>query len=236
MDLGVIRKAGRPRDDSRDAVILEATLEVLGEVGYDRLTIDAVAARARASKATVYRRWPGKTALVVDAMQTINPLAPDGDGAAPHYQWPDTGTLRGDLLAGSRNFMERLNSREGKLLLAVMTAQARDPELARAMRAATYDDKLRSCRTLADRAMARGELSGTAGADTFVEVLPAVMFSRLLVSGEPVDEAFLVHVVDDIALPILGHHARQPNQPQTPDTPTRHPHRPRRAVKNRSTA
>lgn len=204
MNLAAIKNVGRPRDLSRDAVILEATLDVLGEVGYDQLTIDAVATKAKASKATIYRRWAGKAALVVEAFQTINPH--HAPGADPVCHWPDTGSLRGDLLAGARNFMERLDSAEGKLMVAVMTAQARDPELAAAMRAATCDDKRRSCRMLADRAIARGELTSAAGADTFVEVLPAIMFNRLLISGEPFDEAFLIHVVDDIALPLLGHH------------------------------
>jgi AcrR family transcriptional regulator len=208
MNLVAIKNVGRPRDDSRDAVILEATLDLLAEVGYDRLTIDGVAAKAKASKATVYRRWPGKAALVVDALQTINPLTPSPAEGPPACHWPDTGSLRGDLIAGCRNFVDRLNSDEGKLVAAVMTAQTRDPELATAMRAASYDDKRRSCRILADRALARGELSSTAGADTFVEVLPAIMFNRLLISAEPFDEAFITHVVDDIALPLLGHHER----------------------------
>lgn len=212
MNLAAIKNVGRPRDDSREAAILESTLEVLREVGYDRLTIDAVATKAKASKATVYRRWPGKAALVVDAMQSISPLKQLPADGAPPCHWPDTGSLRGDLLAGCRSFVARLKSDEGRLMAAVMTAQARDPELASAMRAATCDDKRRSCRTLADRAIARGELTSAAGADTFVEVLPAIMFNRLLITGEPFDEAFITHVVDDIALPLLGHHdtARAP--------------------------
>jgi AcrR family transcriptional regulator len=205
VNLAAIKNVGRPRDQSRDAAILEATLQVLGEVGYDQLTLDAVAAKAQASKATIYRRWAGKPALVVEAFQTLKPKA-EGDG--PVDYWPDTGSLRGDLLAGIGRFKERLDSEEGRLMLAVMTAQARDPELAAAMRAATYDDKCRSCRMLADRAIARGELTDTRGADTFVEVLPAIMFNRLLVTGEPFDDAFLTHVVDDIALPLLGHHGK----------------------------
>jgi AcrR family transcriptional regulator len=202
VNLTAIRTVGRPRDDSRDAVILEATLAVLAEVGYDRLTIDAVAGKAKASKATVYRRWPGKAALVVEAMQALKPKPAAGAGEA-HCYWPDTGSLRGDLIAGVRNFVERLNSEEGKLTAAVMTAQMRDPELAAAMRAATYEDKRRSCRVLADRAIARGELTSPTGADTFVEVLPAIMFNRLLITGEAFDEAFINHVVDDIAIPLL---------------------------------
>jgi len=209
MNLVATKSAGRPRDESRDIALLEAALEVLGEVGYDRLTIDAVASRAKASKATVYRRWADKAALVVEAMQTLNPL-PRGAGDEAPCTWPDTGTLRGDLIAGVRNFMDRLTSEEGRLIVAVITAQAHHPELAQAMRAAHYEDKRRSCRILADRAIARGELTSTAGADTFVEVLPAIMFNRLLITGEPFDEAFLAHVVDDIALPLLGGTGRTP--------------------------
>ena len=70
MNLAAIKTVGRPRDETRDAAIFEATLSVLGEVGYDRLTIDAVAARAKASKATVYRRWPTRDALVIDALDS----------------------------------------------------------------------------------------------------------------------------------------------------------------------
>lgn len=203
MNLAAIKNVGRPRDETRDAVILDATLEVLGEVGYDRLTIDAVAAKAKASKATVYRRWSGKAALVVDALQTLAPKAPDGS-ETPCY-WPDTGSLRGDLLAGVRAFADRLSSAEGKLIASVVTAQMHDPELAAAMRAATLEDKRRSCRLAAERAFSRGELTSTNGTDTFVEVLPAIMYNRLLVTGEPFDDAFVTHVVDDIALPLLGH-------------------------------
>lgn len=203
MNLAAIKNVGRPRDETRDAVILDATLEVLSEVGYDRLTIDAVAAKAKASKATIYRRWSGKAALVVDAMQTLRPKAVDGS-EGPCY-WRDTGSLRGDLLAGVRAMADRLTSEEGKLLAAVVTAQMHDPELASAMRAATLEDKRRSCRLLADRAIARGELTTTQGTDTFVEVLPAIMFNRLLLTDEPFDDAFVTHVVDDIALPLLGY-------------------------------
>lgn len=198
---------GRPRDDSREAAILDATLAVLSEVGYDRLTIDAVAAKAKASKATVYRRWSSKAGLVVDAMQTLKPKPPIGEeGEVPCY-WPNTGSLRGDLMVGVRNFADRLASEEGKLMAAVMSAQMRDPELAAAMRESTTDEKLRSCRTLVDRAIARGEVASKVGSDTFVEVLPAVMFNRLLITGQPFDDAFVTHVVDDIAVPLLTRQA-----------------------------
>jgi AcrR family transcriptional regulator len=209
MNLSAMKAAGRPRDEARDEAIIDAALEVLSEVGYDKLTIDAVAAKAKASKATVYRRWPGKPQLVVDAFLAMKSRAhAEPAGAAADPSWPDTGSLRGDLIAGCRNFVAKLNSAEGKLIVAVMTAQARDPELAAAMRAATADDKRQYCKLVADRAVARGELASNAGIETFTEVLPAMMFNRLLLTDAPFDDEFVVHVVDDIALPLLGFQAK----------------------------
>src|SRR5580692_10112751 len=85
--------AGRPLDASRDIALREAALELLTEIGYDRLTIEAVASRARASKTTIYRRWTGKAELVVDALNGLRSTAPV----------PDTGSLRGDLEAIARS-------------------------------------------------------------------------------------------------------------------------------------
>ena len=124
--------------------------------------------------------------------------------------FPDTGSLRGDLLGGLRKIGDKLSTDEGKLMAAVMTAAARDPELALAMRT-THEEKRRSCQIVVDRAVARGELQSSAGADTLHEVVPALMYNRLLVVGEPFDDAFITRVVDDIALPLLAHNARAKN-------------------------
>ena len=88
---------GRALDVTRCAALRDAALELLAEIGYDRLTIDSVAARAHASKATIYRRWPGKAELVVDALTLLK--------GAPLV--PDTGTLRGDLEAIAQGSSER---------------------------------------------------------------------------------------------------------------------------------
>jgi AcrR family transcriptional regulator len=191
---------GRPRDETRDAAILDATIGVLKEVGYDRLTIDAVATKAKASKATVYRRWPNKAALVVEAMAVLKPKSVDGQEAPCLF--PDTGSLRSDLLGGLQKIANKLSTDEGKLMAAVMTASARDPELATAMRG-NQEEKRRSCHTVVARAVSRGELGSDKGADTLHEVVPALMYNRLLIVGEPFDDAFLTRVVDDIALPLL---------------------------------
>jgi AcrR family transcriptional regulator len=196
MTTSTVRTVGRPRDASRDAALLAATHDLLLEVGYDRLTIDAVAARVKASKATVYRRWPNKAALVVDVMQALH------DAKKDEQVFPDTGSLREDLLAGARKFVEKLSSEEGRLLAAVMTASMRDPELASAMRSGS-DAKVAMCAAPLDRAVARGELATACSPDVFAEVVQSVFLFRFLVSGEPLDEAFLAHVIDDILLPLL---------------------------------
>jgi len=209
VDLAAIKTVGRPRDETREAAILEATIAVLSDVGYDRLTIDAVATKAKASKATVYRRWQNKAALVVDALHTLKPVL--GPGEVAPCIFPDTGSLRGDLLAGLEKIGNKLSTDEGKLMAAVMTAAARDPELAAAMRT-THEEKRRSCQTVVDRAVARGELSSGGGADMLHEVVPALMYNRLLIVGEPFDNEFITRVVDDIALPLLNHNAEAKNR------------------------
>src|ERR1700709_880794 len=89
-------KLGRPLDSTRDADILDAALDVLAEEGFDGMTIDMVAARAKAGKATLYRRWPSKTELVIDAVACMKNSDINLDDL------PDTGTLRGALIAMMR--------------------------------------------------------------------------------------------------------------------------------------
>ena len=102
-------RGGRHLDSSRDPVLREAALGLLAEVGYDRLTMDAVAARARAGKTTIYRRWPGKAELVVDAMNSLKGVP----------EIPDSGSLRrvfgekfiAPRMAGFRTVFERAVAR-----------------------------------------------------------------------------------------------------------------------------
>src|SRR3954449_1051343 len=111
----------RPRvEGDRELQILDAALEVLAEVGYDRLTMDAVAQRAKASKATLYRRWNSKATLVVDALASQK--------ASPPV--PDTGTLRTDLLTAFCGMGGLTDHDTTQTFGAVMTAVSTDPEVA----------------------------------------------------------------------------------------------------------
>ena len=178
----------------RDSAICDATLELLVEVGYDRMSMDAVAARARASKATIYRRWPGKPELVLDAVRS----------RAPGLVVPaDTGSLRGDLVATYSAAAHGAGAEEAELVAGVLRAMRSAPELGDCVRAQVFESKCAVSRTLVGRAVARGELP--AGTDPLLlhEVAGALWFHRVLVVGGPVDDAFIAHVVDDVLIPLL---------------------------------
>jgi AcrR family transcriptional regulator len=195
---------GRPRDEGRDRAILDATLALVAEVGVDRLTMDAVAARARASKATIYRRWAGKDQLVVDAMRHYVADAPEE---------VDTGSVREDLLALLEEARRKVGGFDGRLILGLAQASMENPGLCSALADQMDADKNRLPRSVVERAVGRGELPSGADPHLFDEIGPAVMVMRLL-TGQPLDDAFMVHLLDDLLLPALRH----PRTPH-PDTP-----------------
>ncbi|MEV0714076.1 TetR/AcrR family transcriptional regulator [Asanoa sp. NPDC050611] len=184
--------------EAREEAILAATLELLAEVGYDRIRMDAVAVRAKASKATIYRRWPGKAELVVTAIQRRTAQA---TGEEPTE--PDPGNLRDDLLGRMRAMRDSLTGQDAGLLLGLLTAMHHDGELAGVVRARMIDDKRRAFDPAIDRAVARGELPAGVDRALLAEVGSAMLFSRAFVTGEPLDDGFLTHLVDGVLLPLL---------------------------------
>jgi AcrR family transcriptional regulator len=177
-------------------------LELVAEVGYDRLSIEAVAQRAGASKATLYRRWATKRDLVVAAVKA---------GPASAELVVDTGSLRGDLLLLGQHLVETLRSSEGGLVLGLLKAGLEDPELCRLLEesgptgAALPPEVLR-------RAVARGELPEDAHPFAFEEVTGSVLILRVL-NGLPVDRAYLELLVDAVLLPALARPAPPGSEP-----------------------
>ena len=185
----------RPRvEGDREAEILEATLGVLAEVGYDRLTMDAVATRAKASKATLYRRWNGKVSLVIDALRHGHPH-PDA-GALP-----DTGTLRGDLIAAYCGFGGLTDKPEVDAFGAILTAVARDAEFAAAFRREVLAPKLARSTAVFERAKERGEIPEDVDIELLAPALAGIVLHRFFLVGEPPTQDLVVHVIDQIILP-----------------------------------
>jgi AcrR family transcriptional regulator len=186
------RPGGRPLDLSRDDAIRQAALEVLADVGYDRLTIDAVAARAKAGKATVYRRWAGKAELLVDAVACR---------AHPTIAAPDTGSLRGDLHAVLDAKVAAADRGELREMFGLISALPHNPDLQRAFRARFMSSE-GLLRTAIDRAAARGEVPAGRDLDLLANLLPALSFHRLLLTGELPDPDFARKVIDEVVLPL----------------------------------
>ncbi|MEV1242275.1 TetR/AcrR family transcriptional regulator [Nonomuraea sp. NPDC050022] len=177
---------------AREAELLGVVLDVLRETGYDRLTIDAVAARAKAGKHTVYRRWPSKAELVVAAFVNAVSTTPVA---------PDTGELRADLLGLMESLVGEL-ARLGDIVAGLIGEILHNADLARAVQQNYVATRRRLTLEVFERAWARGELSRSADTDLLWQVGPAVLFFRALVSGEPVDSELARRLVDHVVLPL----------------------------------
>ncbi|WP_433217703.1 TetR/AcrR family transcriptional regulator [Dactylosporangium sp. CS-047395] len=178
----------------RRAAICDAVFELLGEVGYDRMTMDAVAARARASKATIYRGWPSKPELVMEAVEHRY-----GGAAQP----PDTGSLRGDLFAQLNAVCTAACGPDGAVFTGLLTAATHNAELAEVMYRCAYSTKHGMYESMLERAAARGEVPPGTSADLLHEVLHAMVTSRRMWQNGPLDEEFVERLVDGVLMPIL---------------------------------
>ncbi|HEY0951184.1 TetR/AcrR family transcriptional regulator [Nocardioides sp.] len=182
----------RPRvEGDRELQILEATLEVLADVGYDRLTMDAVAARAKASKATLYRRWNNKVSLVIEALQ---------HSKGPS-ELPDTGSLRGDLQGIFCGMGGLVDQQTVATFASVLTAIARDADFAEAFRREVVGPKIALSQQVWQRARERGELREDADLSLLEPALAGIVLHRVFVMGEQPDEDLITRVIDQIILP-----------------------------------
>jgi AcrR family transcriptional regulator len=189
-------KLGRKRDPSRDAEILNATLDVLAEYGYDGMTIDMVAARAKAGKATVYRRWESKSELVIDAVACMK-------GPVDFDALPDTGTLRGDLVAMIKPPTIADAERKIKIMSGLMSLMQQEPELAETAHLAIMEPRKVMNRVFLQRAIDRGEIRADTDIDLIATISSAMVNYRTLMQRKPVDRAFLISIVDEIVLPAV---------------------------------
>lgn len=183
---------GRPRDAGRDLAILDATLRLLVEVGYDQLSIESVAAEAGVGKPTVYRRHAGKAALVAAAVEHRAASVPPATR---------TGDLRQALLQTVGWLAEQIAEQEIGLLGALFAGMRSDPDLAAEMRRILRRDE--AAMTEQPFGGVQGEHLVPAAAGLFAEIVPALIVHRLVFVGQPSDQSFVEHIVDDILLPLL---------------------------------
>lgn len=187
------RTRPRRRGEVLRAAIFEAALAELSESGYLQFSMAKVAARARVSKASLYRRWSTKVELVVDAVVTVLPEP---------TTLADTGSFRGDLLALFRSVVRQLNGPTGEALRGVVSDALRDPVTAQHVRTRAQGRGISTIREVVRRGTARGEMEDFQLSDRRLEAGLAMIRHRFLWEGQ-VDDTYVREVVDDVLIPLL---------------------------------
>ena len=194
------KQRGRPRSERARKAILEAAAELLLAHPLGAVSMDAVAERAGVSKATIYRWWPTKETLALDALFHEWETAPS---------LPDTGSLRGDLRALLRPWVRRLRARPYARVIAALLAEAHaDPEFGEQYRARFVQARREQARAVIRRAIARGEIPPDTKIDLMLDVIYGPVYHRLLHGHAPLTDRFAQDVVD-VALAGLGLGAEQ---------------------------
>jgi AcrR family transcriptional regulator len=182
------RTPGRPRSAEADRAILRAAVDLLADEGYGGMTMEGVAVRAGVGKATVYRRWPSKSALVVDAVSACR------ENSGPP---PDTGSARGDLLAYVRGVLHHLRTSDaGRVMPALITELARSPELARAFREGLIQPRRARIVEAVQRGVERGEVREGIDPEVVADAVVALLQHRFLVTGMQLDDALPERILD----------------------------------------
>jgi AcrR family transcriptional regulator len=183
-------------DRSLDGAILDAVLAGLADSGYDQMSMDDIASRARVGKAAIYRRWPSKAAVVADAIAHWR----RGIGSV---QPPNTGSLRGDIdaLAAAVPDLDEAEVGTMNVVIGVATAATHDPVLAAALDELVLSQPRRMVSVVLDNAVARGEIP--AGRDIAM-ITDAALGLNILraITGRPIDRVFVRRVLDGVILPM----------------------------------
>jgi AcrR family transcriptional regulator len=189
------RNLPRRRGAVLSRAIFDAVLAEIAESGYSALTMDRVAERARASKASLYRRWPGRAALVLDAAYDSMP----GPGAVPN-----TGSLRLDTLTVMRHGARLMEGTVGQAMRGVLGEALQNPDVAAEVREFGRGNAIRMMREVLANAVRRGECDPDLVTDLRIEAGPALLRQRFIFGSGPIDDDFLVAVVDQVVLPLFG--------------------------------
>jgi AcrR family transcriptional regulator len=187
-------RGGRPRDPSRDSVIRAAILRLLADVGYGALTMDAVASEAGVGKATIYRRWRTKQDLVVDTISDLN---------REQVARPDTGSLENDVRAMLQSLLGIVNGPAGAATLSLLSTVAHEPALADAFRRGPLVEWRNTFDAAWARAQERGEVGAGSSGTLISEATSGPIVQRWLLTGEPVDEAYVEEIMQRVALPLI---------------------------------
>jgi AcrR family transcriptional regulator len=200
------RSPGRPRSDEARQSILESTLELLQKTGFEALSIEGIAAHAGVGKATVYRWWPNKAAVVIDAFLTW---------VEPELQFPKAPTVREQIMLQMRRLTRLMRGQFGTVLAAIIGAGQSQPEMLEAIRTKWLEPRRKEARLIVQQAQRRGELRSDISADTILDILYAPLYFRLMIGHADVDLTLVDAVfaiascgLDDISIDSPRHRRR----------------------------
>ena len=175
-------KMGRPRSETARQAILRAADDLLARDGFAAVTVEAIAAQAGVGKATIYRWWPGKAAVVMDAfLLATGPCSP----------FPDTGCLEEDLRGQMHLFARTLGGPAGLVMRGVLAEAQSDPEAAEAFRTHYLAPRRAETRRVLERARMRGQVCSNADLETVADALYGPLLYRLMAGHAPLDAAFV---------------------------------------------
>ena len=180
------KKKGRPRNAETEKAILEASYDLLLENGFGNVTVEKIAERAKVSKATIYKWWPNKAAVVMDGFLSA---------AMARLPLPDTGSVIHDIVSQASNLANFLTSREGKVITELIAEGQFDGKLAEEYRLRYFNPRRLDSRRILERGMERGELKKGLDLELCIDLIYGPLFYRLLVTGEKIDEPFIRSIV-----------------------------------------
>jgi len=205
---GAKRAPGRPRSENSRQAILRSTLKLLRKSGFSDLSIEAIAADAKVGKATVYRWWPNKGALVVDAFASST----EGE-----LHFPDSGSVCRDMEQQMSQVLAVLHSPRGSIVKAVIAAGQSDPELLEEFRKRFLRPRRQEAYQTLRRGIERGELPSGLDLDLVLDVLYGAIYMRLLVRHDELSEAYIREVCR-LVLPGAGRRADRPRRKAYPSS------------------
>jgi AcrR family transcriptional regulator len=176
------RPPGRPRSEHARLAILRSTLKLLQENGFSDFTIEAVADRAAVGKATVYRWWPNKGALIADAFAS---------SATPDLHFPDTGSIDKDMSQQMRQLIKVFSGPQGRIVSAILGAGQSDPELIEAFRDRFLMPRRREAYSTLRRGVVRGELRRDIDPDLLLDSLYGPIYMRFIIQHDRLTPNFI---------------------------------------------
>jgi AcrR family transcriptional regulator len=188
------RKLPRRRGEELSAAIYQATLDELAESGYAGLTMERVAERAKASKASLYRRWPSRIELVTEAVRSRLP-SPESVS--------DTGNLRDDLVAMLGQAAQALSGPAGEALRGLLGEALSSGSPLSAMRRTSQGMSRKSMEVVVRRAVERGEVDPDAVTPRRLDAGHALLRHHFLFNGSPIPHELVVQIVDEVLMPLL---------------------------------